>query len=80
MTKNDIFNIIKKNILDTLPKISPNIISYKKKLIDLGANSVDRIEIIIMSMKDLNIKIPLLNFSKVSTIEDLINVLISYVL
>lgn len=80
MTKNDIFNVIKKNILETLPKISPNMISYEKKLIDLGANSVDRIEIIIMSMKDLNIKIPLLNFSKVSTIKDLINVLISYVL
>ncbi|WP_433635173.1 phosphopantetheine-binding protein [Candidatus Profftella armatura] len=74
MTKNNIFNVIKKNILDTLPKISPHIISYEKKLVDLGANSVDRIEIIIMSMKDLNIKIPLLNFSKVSTIEDLINV------
>lgn len=78
MTKDQVFNIVKNNILEILPKVRPEMISIEKSLTDLGANSVDRMEVVTLSMEDLNLKIPLLSFANVSNIEGLVDVLISH--
>mgnify|MGYP001545262012 CR=1 FL=1 len=77
MTKDEIFNLVKKNILEVLPDIDESIIVPEKHLRDLGANSVDRMEIITMTMEDLNINIPLLEFGKVKNMDELCSVLLN---
>ena len=47
MTKDDVFQVIKKNILEVIPTISSEKITLDKYLKDLGANSVDRAEIVV---------------------------------
>lgn len=80
MTQIDIFNVVQKNILEILPFLQPEVIQLEKKLSDLGANSVDRMDIIISSMEDLNLKIPLLSFVGVTSICDLVFVLKKHVM
>lgn len=75
MKKIEIYKIVKNNILKTLPTLQSNKIKINKNLIDLGANSVDRMDIIINSMEDLNLKIPLLKFNNISNIENIIKIL-----
>ena len=75
-TKADVFNIVKNNILEILPKVQPESVTIEKSLTDLGANSVDRMEVVTLSMEDLNVKIPLLSFAGIANIEGLVDVLL----
>jgi polyketide biosynthesis acyl carrier protein len=77
MTKDDVFQAVKKNTLEVLG-IDPGEITMGKSLTDLGANSVDRMEIVTSTMEDLGIKIPLMSFAGVSNIEGLVDVLSSH--
>jgi polyketide biosynthesis acyl carrier protein len=77
MTKNDVFTIVKNHILGILPALQPDLVQIDKNLTDLGANSVDRMDVVISSMEDLGIKIPLLSFAGVTNIEGLVDVLFS---
>jgi polyketide biosynthesis acyl carrier protein len=75
MTKADVFEVVRKNILEVLD-IQPELVSIEKSLSDLGANSVDRMEVVTMSMEDLDVKIPLMKFAAVTNIEGLVDVLV----
>lgn len=75
MTESEILEVVKKNILEVLPDVQPGMISGDKSLSDLGANSVDRMEIITLSMEDLGLSIPLLSFATATNIEGLVGVL-----
>ncbi|HEX7057818.1 MAG TPA: acyl carrier protein [Bacilli bacterium] len=75
MTKNEVFQIVKEQIVDILPDIDPQEIQMEQRLTDLGANSLDRADITIASLEALGIKIPLAEFGNVQNIEGLVNLL-----
>lgn len=70
----EVFNVIKNNIVSVLPDIKPEQIKKEGSLKDLGANSLDRNEIIIQSMQDLGVKIPLVELGKANTIQELVKI------
>jgi polyketide biosynthesis acyl carrier protein len=74
MTKAEIFEIVKKNALEILD-VAPDTVTIGKSLTDLGANSVDRVEIVTMTMEDLGLKIPFMSFAGAGNIEDLVEIL-----
>jgi polyketide biosynthesis acyl carrier protein len=78
MTKAEIFEVVKKNALEILD-VAPDTVTLGKSLTDLGANSVDRVEIVTMTMEDLGLKIPFMSFAGASNIEDLVEILRSNV-
>lgn len=78
MTNIDVFEIVKGAILEVLPHLEPEAVSAEKSLTDLGANSVDRMEVVTLSMEGLGIKIPLMSFAGVSNIGGLVDVLSSH--
>ncbi len=75
MSKEDVFQAVKKNIVEILPHVSLDNIRIEGQLKDLGANSIDRMEIVTMSMEALGIKIPLVELGQVENIEGLVNLL-----
>ena len=75
LTQTQVFELVKKNILEILPKTQADLIVPEQSLVDLGANSVDRMEIVTLSMEDLGVKIPLMSFARVFNIESLVEVL-----
>ena len=75
MTKEDIFEVIQQNIMEVLEEIHKDMVQIDKSMKDLGANSVDRMEIIAMTMEALDVKIPLVEFGSVKNIQGLVDLL-----
>ena len=73
MTKEDVFKIVKKNIVDILPDVADEDIRISDKLKDLGANSVDRADVVIQSLEDLNLKLSLVELGVAKNIDDLVS-------
>jgi acyl carrier protein len=71
MTKADVISVIKKNILDNLEDLNEADIDPKKSMKDYGANSLDIIEVVSTSMREINIKIPRSELADISTIDQL---------
>lgn len=75
MTRDDVFTVVKKNIFEVLPFLSGKEIAIENSLKNLGANSIDRMEIVTMSMEHFNVMIPPTEFAAVKNIEGLVSVL-----
>lgn len=80
MDKTKILELLQKNIRDILPELKERPICSTDSLKDLGANSIDRAEIIIEMLRSLKLKIPLATFGLVKNIEDIVDVFYEEVL
>ena len=78
MKENLILEKIKENIIKILPEIQKEEISIDHSLRDFGANSIDRVEIIMFTMEDLNLNIPRVEFGQAKNIRDIIAVFLNY--
>ena len=79
MTKDDVIQVIKNNIVDNLDDIEEDDIDIAKSMKDYGANSLDIIEVVSSSMRELSIKIPRSELADISTIGDLADRFMQYV-
>lgn len=75
MTKTEIFEVIKRNLLEVLPDLDQARIDPRHSMKDLGANSIDRADVVIQSMQDLQLKFPLHELAGVENIQGLIDFL-----
>ena len=57
-----------------LPDVHGSEIQMGVKMSDLGANSIDRAEVVVAAMEELNIKIPLVSLGKAKNIGDLVDI------
>ncbi len=77
MDKSEIFTIMKEIIAEILPEVYPGQITPEDSLRELGANSVDRMDIIIELMERLGVKIPLVEFGQLKNIQGIVDLLYS---
>ena len=75
MNKDAIFAVVKANVLKVLPDVRADDVTPDKSLVDLGANSVDRVEVFMYSMEALNLKIPRLELHGVRNLAGLVDLL-----
>ena len=78
MTKEQVFEVIKKNILANIEDITADEIKMSGSLKYYGANSLDMIEIVSTSMRELNIKVPRSELADLQNLEDLVNLFMKY--
>jgi polyketide biosynthesis acyl carrier protein len=71
MDKAHVIEVIKKNILKNLEDMKESDIDPSKSMKDFGANSLDIIEIVSCSMRELNIKIPRSELADIKNIDEL---------
>ncbi len=74
MDKDQIFNVIKTNIIDVVPELANRSITMQDSLKELGANSIDRAEILIKSLAALQLKIPLVEVGQPENLEELVTI------
>ncbi len=77
MDKNEIFLIMKEIIAEILPDIDLEQITKADSLKEIGANSIDRMDIIIGLMEKLGLKIPLVEFGQLKNIQGIVDLLYS---
>ena len=79
MTKQEVIQVIKSNIVDNLDDIKEGDIDTSKSMKEYGANSLDIIEVVSSSMRELAIKIPRSELADITTIDQLADRFMQYV-
>lgn len=69
--KEHIVEVIKENLVEIIPELKDELISVDANLVDLGANSVDRGELITLTLERLDIEVSRIEFVGAQTINEL---------
>jgi polyketide biosynthesis acyl carrier protein len=75
MNKEDIFKLVVKHTCEIIPELEGHDFKPDDRLTDLGANSVDRAEIVAMTLEAMGLQIPRVELFGVKNIGELVNVL-----
>ena len=67
--------VVRARIRDVLGDVPGTAIDQAMSLKDLGANSIDRVEIAALAMQDLNLSFPLHELGDVATLDGLVDAL-----
>ncbi|MGO9412091.1 MAG: phosphopantetheine-binding protein [Spirochaetia bacterium] len=79
MTREQIMDVIKKNIVANIDDIDGATIDPAKSMKDYGANSLDMIEVVSTTMRELKIKVPRSELTDINNIEQLADKFMEYV-
>ena len=77
MTKEELLESIKEAISFTVPEIDTTDLKYEDSLKEIGANSVDRAEILIMLMEDAGVKLPMVSFGEAKNIGEILDIVLA---
>lgn len=75
MTKEHIFSVVKKHLLATVDGLDAAAVEPGKSMKELGANSLDIVEVVSVSMRELKVKVPRSELSKLTNIGGLVDLL-----
>lgn len=75
MTIDDIFKILVNHTREVLPEVEDHDFLMKDSLRELGANSIDRSEIIMLTLETLSLSIPLIAVAKAENMGELAGLL-----
>ena len=75
MSQDHVFETIVKHTREVLPNLENHTFLSSDSLRSLGANSVDRADIIMMTLESLSLNIPLIEVAKAENIGDLAGII-----
>jgi polyketide biosynthesis acyl carrier protein len=75
MDKKQIFEIISSHARQIVPSLESRAFKIDDALKDLGANSIDRSEISMMTLETLSLRIPLVELGKARNIGELVDII-----
>lgn len=75
MTIEDIFAIIVGHTREVLPGLDDYPFQFSDSLRELGANSIDRSEIVMLALESLSLKIPMIEVAKAENMGELAGLL-----
>ena len=73
LTREQILSVVTKHLLETVDDLDESQIDPSLSMKDLGANSLDIVEVVSLSMRELRIKIPRSELSKLTNIDGLVD-------
>jgi acyl carrier protein len=79
MTREDVLEVVKKHAMDTIEDLEEGALDNANSLVEVGANSLDVVEIVSLSMRELKVKVPREELMKVESFDGLIDLLYSAV-
>jgi len=75
MTREQILSVVTKHLVDALDDLDPAGIDTSQSMKDLGANSLDIVEVVSRTMRELKIKVPRSELAKLTNIDALVDLL-----
>lgn len=75
MTIEDIFAIVVGHTREVLPGLDDHAFQFSDSLRELGANSIDRSEIVMLTLESLSLKIPMIEVAKAGNMGELAGLL-----
>lgn len=74
--KKNVIEVIKENLIEIIPELENTNFSVDDTFTELGANSVDRGELITLTLEKLEMNVPRIEFVSAQTTMDLTNLII----
>jgi len=74
-SRDDVLAVVKRHLVDTVEGIGDAQVDPSKSMKDLGANSLDIVEVVSCSMRELKVKIPRAELNKLTNINELVDLL-----
>lgn len=75
MTRDEILAAVKKNLSDAMEGVDVNDIDSARSMKDFGANSLDMVEVVSRTMRELKIKAPRSELARLTSIDSLVDLL-----
>lgn len=75
MTKDEVRAVVIKHLQDSVESLRGKEIDTSRSMKDLGANSLDIVEVVSSAMRELKVKIPRSELSKLTNVDELVNML-----
>nr|WMS58799.1 polyketide biosynthesis acyl-carrier-protein AcpK [Pseudomonas sp. QS1027] len=75
MTQAEVFELLVKHTREVIPGLEQRQFEWQDRLVDLGANSVDRVEIVAMTLSSLALRLPLVKTQGANNIGELAELL-----
>ena len=75
MTRADVLTVVKRHIVDVTEGLTPDVIDPAASMKDLGINSLDIVEVVSTSMRELKVKVPRSELAKLTNIDGLVDLL-----
>lgn len=74
-TRDQVLDIVKRHLVDTVEELEGVDIDPSQSMKDLGANSLDMVEVVSCSMRELKVKVPRAELNKLANIDELVDLL-----
>jgi len=75
MQKEEVFEMVIRHAREVVPGLEEHRFEPSQSLKDLGANSIDRSEIVMMTLESLSLKMALVETARAANIGELVNIL-----
>ncbi|PRP99865.1 Polyketide biosynthesis acyl-carrier-protein AcpK [Enhygromyxa salina] len=75
MTREHVLEVVTRHLVDTIEELEGVEIDPAKSMKDLGANSLDIVEVVSCSMRELKVKVPRAELNKLENINQLVELL-----
>lgn len=73
MTRSEIFEVVRSNVEKVLDGVSRDSVAEEVSLRDLGADSLQIVEVVSRSMKELRLRVPRTDLSRATNLKDLVD-------
>jgi acyl carrier protein len=67
--------VVKKHLMEVVPDIKEADLDMSRSMKDLGANSLDIVEVVSCAMRELKVKVPRSELSKLTNMDGLVDLL-----
>ncbi len=75
VTREAVLEVVKRHLVDTIEELEGVEIDPAKSMKDLGANSLDIVEVVSCSMRELKVKVPRAELNTLENINQLVDLL-----
>jgi polyketide biosynthesis acyl carrier protein len=72
----EIFLVVRGNLVELLPGLDPGDVTLDSRMSDLGANSIDRMDVVVSVMQQLRIEVAPQHLARAHDLRSLVDVLL----
>ncbi len=76
ITREKVTEVVKRHLVDTIEELEGQEIDTSRSMKDLGANSLDIVEVVSCSMRELRVKVPRSELNTLENMDALIDLLL----
>jgi acyl carrier protein len=75
ITREEVWDVVREHLVETVEELEGVEIDPAKSMKDLGANSLDIVEVVSCSMRELKVKVPRSELNKLADMNQLVDLL-----